>query len=534
MPHDTGRYPVAIHPRLAEGWRLERITPVSHLFGANGMRVGPDGRIHIAQVSGSQISALDIDTGLVEAISPLGGDIVAPDDLAFDADGNLYATEVMDARVSVRRPDGSTHVLRDDLPSANGITIHQGRLFIDECRIGGRLMELSLDGAAPRVLLEDIPMPNALEMGPDGMLYFPVMGANEIWRINPDGGAAERVVGDLGVPDAVKFDSKGFIVSTQVASGEVLRIDPRTGAKERLAALDPGLDNLVFVGERLFVSDFTGRVTELLGAGDSRAVLPGGFNAPFGLALAKDGDLYIADGPFMYRLTPGGEPHGVGMLFTPGYPGYVRGLTNAADGNGFVVTTSGGAVALYRPADRYSEVLADGFDQLYGVVAAPGGVVIAADLGAGRVVAIRAGETEELAGGLSRPIDVAVTADGDVLVAESGAGRVVKIVRGKAETLVDGLQRPHGILIRGDHLYIVDAGAKTVIEYALASGTQRVIAADLAVGAPPGVVPKPLRGIPPLSGPMGPFAGIADGPDGTLYVSADGEGSIIALRPPRG
>jgi sugar lactone lactonase YvrE len=263
-------------------------------------------------------------------------------------------------------------------------------------------------------------------------------------------------------------------------------------------------------------------------------VLPGGFNAPFGLALAKDGDLYIADGPFMYRLTPGGEPRGIGMLFTPGYPGYVRGLTNAADGNGFVVTTSGGAVALYRPADRYSEVLADGFDQLYGVVAASGGVVIAADLGAGRVVAIRAGETEELAGGLLRPIDVAVTADGDVLVAESGAGRVVKIVRGKAETLVDGLQRPHGILIRGDHLYIVDVGAKTVIEYALASGTQRVIAADLAVGAPPGVVPKPLRGIPPLSGPMGPFAGIADGPDGTLYVSADGEGSIIALRRPRG
>ena len=221
MPQPTGRYPIATQPRLAEGWRLDRLTPISHLFGANGMRVGPDGRIHIAQVSGSQISALDIDTGIVEAISPLGGDIVAPDDLAFDAEGNLYATEVMDARVSVRRPDGSTRVLRDDLPSANGITIHQGRLFVDECRIGGRLMELSLDGGAPRVLLEDIPMPNALEMGPDGMLYFPVMGANEIWRIKPEGGAAERVVGDLGLPDAVKFDAKGFIVSTQAASGEV-------------------------------------------------------------------------------------------------------------------------------------------------------------------------------------------------------------------------------------------------------------------------------------------------------------------------
>ncbi len=530
MAQPSGRYPIATHPRLAQGWQLERLTPVSHLFGAAGMRVGPDGRIHIAQVSGSQISALDVDTGLVEAISPLGGDIVAPDDLAFDTAGNLYATEVMDARVSVRSPDGRTRVLRDDLPSANGITIHQGRLFIDECRMGGRLLELPLDGGAPRVLLADIPMPNALEMGPDGMLYFPVMGANEIWRIDPEGGPAEKVAGDLGVPDSVKFDSKGFIVSTQVASGEVLRIDPRTGARERLAALEPGLDNCVFVGERLFVSEFAGRITELLGDGQTRTLLAGGFNGPFGLAVGNDGNLYIADGPKLLVLSPGGAPSVAGMLFTPGCPGYVRGIATA-DGNGFVVTTSGGAVALYRPADMASDILADGFDQLYGVAIAADGAVIAADLGAGRVVSIRAGETEALASGLSQPIDVAITASGDRLVSESGAGRVVTLVRGGIETVIDGLQRPHGITVRGQHLYIVDVGAKAVIEFDMAARVRRTIAADLPIGAPPGVTPKPLRGIPGLSGPMGPFAGIALGADGTLYISADGEGSIIALRP---
>jgi hypothetical protein len=50
------------------------------------------------------------------------------------------------------------------------------------------------------------------------------------------------------------------------------------------------------------------------------------------------------------------------------------------------------------------------------------------------------------------------------------------------------------------------------------------------VGAEPGVTPKPLHGIQPFSGPQGPFAGITAGPDGTLYVSADGEGSVLALR----
>ena len=38
--------------------------------------------------------------------------------------------------------------------------------------------------------------------------------------------------------------------------------------------------------------------------------------------------------------------------------------------------------------------------------------------------------------------------------------------------------------------------------------------AGLPVGAPPGVTPKPLKGAPPFSGPQGPFAGIAAGPDG--------------------
>ena len=43
----------------------------------------------------------------------------------------------MDGRVSMRDTAGRTRVLRDDVPSANGITVHRGRLFIGECREGG-------------------------------------------------------------------------------------------------------------------------------------------------------------------------------------------------------------------------------------------------------------------------------------------------------------------------------------------------------------------------------------------------------------
>ena len=516
-------------PSLAEGWRLERLTPPSRLFGANGLRTGPDGRIYIAQVTGSQISALDIGTGLLETISAKGGDIIAPDDVAFDPRGDLYATEVMDGRVSVRSADGHTRVLRGDVPSANGITVHQGRLFIGECREGGRLLELDLNGGAPRVLLENVPSPNAMEVGPDGLLYFPVMGANEIWRIDLDGGAPETVASGLGVPDSVKFDSAGRIVSTQVHSGQVLRIDPRTGEQKVLADLNPGLDNSTFVGDRLFVSNFTGEITEILDGGQTQTVLPGGLNWPLDLAVGADGNLYVADGTYFYVLLPDRTLQTVGMLFTPGYPGFLRGLAAAGPGE-FVVTTSGGQVSRYRPASCECEVLADGFDQLYGVAIAAGGTVAAAELGTGRVVSIRSGRVETIASGLDDPVGVAIAPDGGWLIAEAGAGRVVRVAGSGVQTVVDGLSRPQGILVRGRQLYIVDADAKALIAVDLEDAARYVVASGLPLGATPGVIPKPLKGMPPFSGPQGPFAGIAAGPDGTLYVSADADGSVLALR----
>jgi sugar lactone lactonase YvrE len=522
------RHGVIHSVEVADAWRLERVTAPSRLFGANGLRTGPDGRIYIAQVTGSQISALDHRTGRLETVSAKGGEIVGPDDVAFDANGNLYATEVMDGRVSMRDAAGGTRVLRDDVPSANGITFHRDRLFIGECREGGRLLEFDLSGGPPRVVLDSVPSPNAMEVGPDGLLYFPVMGANEIWRIDPDGGEPQCVAKDLGVPDSVKFDPHGYIVSTQVASGQVLRIDPRSGEQRLLAQLSPGLDNCTFVDDRVLVSNFTGEITEIAPDGRTRTVLPGGLNWPLDLTVGHDGRLYIADGTYFYTALSDGSLQTVGMLFSPGYPGFLRGVVSSGPGE-FVVTTSGGQVSSYRPAASESEVLADGFDQLYGVAVGPIGVVFA-ELGTGRVLSLRSGGIEVLASDLREPVGVAIDADGACLVAEAGAGRVIKLNGSRIDTVLADLQRPQGISIRDGVLYVVDAGAKELIAFDLNTNVRHTIASGLPVGPPPGVVAKPLKGMPPFSGPQGPFAGIAAAADGTLYISADGDGSVLAVR----
>jgi sugar lactone lactonase YvrE len=530
MSMQNTRYTASRPQTVADGWTLKRLTQPSRLFGANGMRTGADGRIYVAQVSGSQISAIDVGTGMVEAYSPKGGEIVAPDDLVFDPQGNLYATEITEGRVSMRAPNGETRVIQGDMPVANPITYYQGRLIAGECRVGARIMQLDLNGGAPRVIIDNVPMPNAMDVGPDGKLYFPVMGTNEIWRISLDGGAPETVAKDLGVPDSVKFDRHGFIISTQVHSGQVLRIDPRTGDRTVLANLTPGLDNSTFVGDRLFVSNISGYVTEILDGGKTRDLVPDGLNWPLGLAVDPDGLLLITDGPFSYTIRPGQERKLAGMLFTPGYPGYSRGAAAAGRGE-FIVTTANGEVARYWPEKSESKVLASGFDQLYGVAISPSGAVIFAEQGAGRVMSLQSGTVETLATGLKQPSGVAVGADGTCYVSESAGGRVVKLSRGGPETVLDGLKQPQGILVRAGRLYVVDAGAQELVEYELAKSTRRTIASGLPIGAPPGVIPKVLRAVGTLSGPMGPFAAIAAAADGTLYVSGDAEGSVLTFRP---
>jgi len=529
-PLHSSRYAAPAALRLADGWSANRITQPSRLFGANGIRTGPDGRIYVAQVSGSQISAVNVNTGVVEAISPKGSDIVGPDDLDFDTDGNMYVTEITEGRVSMRSPNGATRVVYGDMPCANPITLYQGRLIAGECRVGGRIMELDLNGGAPRVILQDVPMPNAFAVGPDGKLYFPVMGTNEIWRIGLEGGASEKVAGDLGVPDSVKFDSQGFIISTQVYSGQVLRIDPRTGDRTVLAQLTPGLDNVAFVGERLFVSNISGYITEILKDGKTRDLVPDGLSWPLGLAMDDDGVLYVADGAFSFLQRPGEPRQLAGMLFTPGYPGYSRGVVAVGSGE-FIITTGNGAVARFWPSQEKSEVLASGFDRLYGVAIAPRGAVIFAEQGTGRVLSVTSGNVQELAKGLKEPSGVAAGADGTIFVAEAAAGRVVKLSAGGTETVLDGLQTPQGLLLHAGRLYIVDVGAKELIEYDLSKRSRRVIAANLPVGAPAGVTAKYLGPIGTMAGPMGPFAGITVGSDGTLYVSGDAEGSILAIAP---
>jgi sugar lactone lactonase YvrE len=518
-------------PRAADGWKLTHLTKPSGLYGANGMQFGPDRRLYIVQVFGSQVSAIDTNTGAVETISPSGGPIVGPDDLAFDSGGNMYATEVMSARVCARSANGQVRIIADNVTAANGITVYKDRIFMDEFRPGGSLYELFPDGRTPRLMASDLPLPNALSVGPDGQLYFPAVVAGEIWRMPLDGGRPQRFIAGLAAPTAVKFDPRGFLVTTQALNGEVARIDIQNGTKTTVGKVRRGTDNFAIAADgRVFVSHYVdGGVVEVLADGSERMLVAPGFLGPMGLSFGNDGLLYAADGLSIAAIDLNGTCQRVAILFDENYPGYVRGLAAGSEGT-LCVTNSAGDLIAYRPETHEARTIASGLNEVYGLALGLNGNFFVAEGGEGRLLEITSGgDVKVRARSLGRPTGIAVAADGACYVSDARGGRVYK-VGAAAEPVLDGLKEPHGLSLSGDNLFVLDVGNRNLIAVSLTDKRATTVAANLPVGAPIGVTPHILMGVPGLlPGPLSPFADLATGRDGAVYMSADGEGSILRL-----
>jgi sugar lactone lactonase YvrE len=517
---------------VREGWTADHLIPPSSLFGANGLRFGPNGHLYVAQAFGSQVSEIDLKTRAVTVVSPVGGEILAPDDLAFDSRGTLYVTEVFSERVSAHTAAGHIRVVSDQIPVANGIAVHEDRLFVDEFRVGGRVLELYPDGRPPRVIAKDLVLPNALAYGPDDRLYFPLVATGEVGRVPVSGGPVEIFAAGLNIPTAVKFDLEGRLVVVQSGDGAVTRYDVPSKIGRKIGSLRTGIDNLAFsAAGDLYVSNFAdGGISRLAADGAEHVLIERGLLGPFGIAVGGDGTVFVADGMSYATVSPGGVVSRPSTLLHHGFPGYVRGVAVGSDGSLYFDNSAGG-VARFAPGGE-AQYLATDLDQLMGLAVGANGDVIACEAGAGRVLSLAPQrEPRVLARGLHRPTGLALAADGSCYVSEASTGRIVRIHDGVRSVVLEGLTEPHGLAISDDTLFVLDRGARSLHGVSLRSGKSAVIASGLPVGPAPGIVPKVLPGIPGIMpGPLSPFADLAAARDGSIVLSGDGEGSLLRVR----
>lgn len=515
-----------------EGWSCKALTGAATLVGANGLLFGPDGDLYVAEGHGSQISAVDSVRGVVREVCRSDDPVECPDDLAFDTAGRMYITEFALGRVSVRDPDGSVTVVDDQLPSANGITTAGDRIFVDEFRPDGRILEVFRDGRDHRVIAQHVDWPNGLAVGPDSRLYYPTVFAGEIWSVGMDEGAPERIVAGLTAPTAVKFSPDG-VLHASLAGGDVVRIDLNsTAAVQVVASLPGGIDNLAFRNDgHLFVSNqIDGAVRAIDTSGSVREILPPGLVGPFGIDVAPDGSISVADG-LGYAVVDvyGGLEHPASVS-VPGFPGVARCVAHLADGSLLIGTTTG-TIARWPNGDRES-VIASGIPGLMGMAVAPDDSIVAVASETGEVLRIASTGTTVLASGLDTPRGVAITPDGGIVVAESGSGRVVRVDRdGSHCVLIEGLTEPSGVAVSGDDVFVLDRGARSLVLGHLGRvGPSMTIATNVPVGPAPGVGEIIIAGLPDLApGPWLPIADLAIAADGAIIIGCDGAGALVAI-----
>ncbi|WP_046508467.1 SMP-30/gluconolactonase/LRE family protein [Streptomyces odonnellii] len=517
---ETGRWQAT-----SRRWDTARLNPPNPLWGSNGVTFGPDGRLYVAQFIAGQISAVDPVSGDVDVVVALDSPVQAPDDLAFGADGSMYIADLTPGRVWRRSPTGAYTLVSDAVRVPNGITCVGDRLFVNEMRGNGRLMELFPDGGEPVVLTDGLAWGNAMQLGPDGFLYYPHMMANEVWRISPDGGIPELVARDVDDPVAVRFDLGGvLVVLSRGPAGIVTRIDLATGARTVVTTGVAGLDNAAFDAEnRMYVSSYaSGGVTEMHADGRTREIVRRGFDGPFGVTVDLGGTVYAAD---HFSLA---SPDRSGAVTTHELLHFVHGVT--ADGQVLHLTTQIGEVRTHDPVAKTSRVRATGLTGPTGIAVAPDGSLVVAETGAGRIVRIDSADTlSVLAEGLDHPVDVAFDDEGRCYASDDHAGAVFRLDDGAPVTVADGLGAPQGLAVLGDELFTVEVAHRRLRTISLATGETRVDAENLAVGLPPGIIrttPPPPPGIP---APPRQFAGLAVTPEGGLVLSANGEGTVLRL-----
>ena len=381
-------------------------------------------------------------------------------------------------------------------------------------------------------MLEDLPHPNAMAVGPDGLLYFPLIGG-EIWRVPLDGpSAAERFIDGLVVPPAAKFDATGRLVTISSITGEVLVVDLQSRQRTLVATLAPGLDNVACHPDgRMFTSHFiSGQITAVGPGGAQTTISPPGLIGPTGVAVTATGRILVADFLGLISVGADGDLITVATLLDAGFPGVVRGLTVGP--RSLYLTTSGGSVVSYDPDQRTSTAIADGYRELMGLAVGSDGTVFVAAAGEGRVIRISPdGVAEAVADGLGRPTGVAINDAGVCFVSDAATGQILTVGH-DATTAADGFRSPQGIAAVGDTLYILDADAKQLVALRPESGERQIICEALPIGDPPGTRHTPLCGDALVPGPLSGMCDLAVDGRGSLYVAANGDGSVLKIARP--
>ena len=257
--------------------------------------------------------------------------------------------------------------------------------------------------------------------------------------------------------------------------------------------------------------DWRAHVTTVVGNGSPKTLAD-----PFGVAVAEDGTLYIADAGDSNRILKI-APDGIVTTFAGGSEGFADGIGVQAsfntpsglaiddDGNLYVADTANNRIRKVTSEGVVSTIAGDGtagyvdgpaaqarFNGPIGVATDNQGNVYVADTYNDRIRKISSdGNVTTIAAGITfdTPCGVVVTTDGSLIVADTGNNQLRKIAPDGSLTNSIDLSRPVGLALTHDNfLYVTELDRSRVLQIA-PDGSTFTIATQF--NQPTGVAIKP-------------------------------------------
>jgi len=503
----------------------------SAFSGVHGLAVDTKGRLLAGSVVGYSMWEVDRKSGATKVF--IGAPEGQADDIAVGPKGELAWTNYLMGMLRYRESDTAPmKVLAKDLPGLNSTDFDRrnGKLYASQVFLGDALWEIDVSGAKPpRLIAKDMGGFNGFEVGPDGMLYGPLWFKGQVVKIDPANGAITVINSEFKTPAAANLDGKGNLWVVDTRTGELCKVELANGRKTVVKQFKTALDNLAIASDgTIYVSNMADNSVESYdpATGATRMLTGGKLAVPAGLKY-DDGSLYVAD-IFGFRQVDA-KSGAVKDIFRMQASEMEYPFAVGVSAKQFALTSwFTGTVQLVDRATLKTSAMIHGLKAPYDALPMDDGSVVYAEIATGNITRASGADfkqTKVVASGLAGPVQMALGRDGALYVTEA-AGKLtrVNLADGTKTEVAGGLALPEGVAqTPWGSLVVAEAAARRLVEIDPASGAKRTIAENLEIGLPAG------PGMPP------PYCvtGVAVGPDGTVYFTANRNNALYRVRPQR-
>ena len=511
--------------------------------GSNGFAFDDKDLMYLTSIYARSIYVIDTTKGKIQKVFTIEDGIEGPDDIAMDADNNMYWTSFFTGNIGKTTPKGETTLQFVNL-FVNPIAFSaDGRLFTALDFFGSGIYELDPNFIeAPKLVGPDIKL-NGMSFGPDGLLYAPSPEASQIVSVDVDNSIVNVLMENMSVPATVKFNSKGEAYSATEGDGRIFRMNLNTDpvTTETLTYLERGIDNMGFDStDRLFVSNsHNGSIIEILPDNSTREILPPGFVTPSGIAVKTNDDgskaVYLADvfALIEFDAATGKEiSHARDDLMPGGLEGP---STVSVDGDNFILTS-----VIFPNIQVWDHVKKEPISEYTGYVGAVNAIrfqsdIVVAELGTGfkepRLILMDDADTKrqtiaDASHGLVTPAGL-VARGGNLWVSDRATGKILQVASDGIPlstpiTVATGLDKPEGLAMdSANRILVVESGKGQLSRLDLATGQLDVLASKLGLGR---------EGLAALA-PTFMFNGVAVDDEDVIYVTAEIDNAIYRIEP---